>query len=291
VIQPSTIPSPPINGFAVGPWFVHFYGLMYLVGIVAAVWVGRRRWRARGGDPEFIDELALWCVPAGIVGGRLYFDVTTPKFVPPHWWGPFALWEGGMGIWGGVALAVLVGIWRVRRRGVPVGPAMDAVAPALLVAQAIGRVGNYFNQELFGAPTSLPWRLTIDPRFRPPGYERFSTFHPTFLYELLFDLLWAGVLIWLGHHRRIHPPGLFALYVAGYSAFRIVEEYLRIDYSQHLLGLRLNTFVAAGLALAGLAWFGYLQSVRGRRDAPDEPAAGSDHRPTPSPPGAARGGG
>jgi prolipoprotein diacylglyceryltransferase len=132
--------------------------------------------------------------------------------------------------------------------------------------------------------------LIIDPQFRPPGYEGFGTFHPTFLYELLFDLLWAGVLIWLGRRRRIQPPGLFALYVAGYSAFRIVEEYLRIDYSQHFLGLRLNTFVAVGLALAGLAWFGYLQWVK-RRDAPDEPAAGSDHRPTPSPPGAARGDG
>ena len=158
------------------------------------------------------------------------------------------------GIWGGVALAAVVGIWRLRRRGVAVGVFMDAVAPAILVAQAIGRIGNYFNQELFGGPTSLPWGLHVDPRFRPPGYTQYATFHPTFLYELIFDLAWAGLLVWLGHHRRIRPPGLFALYVTGYSAFRIFEESLRVDYSQHFLGLRLNLFVAA--ALTHSAWSG-----------------------------------
>jgi prolipoprotein diacylglyceryltransferase len=136
---------------------------------------------------------------------------------------------------------------------------MDAVAPAILVAQGIGRIGNYFNQELFGGPTSLPWGLHIEPRFRPPGYTQYSSFHPTFLYELIFDIAWAGGLVWLGHHRKISPPGLFALYVAGYSGFRIFEESLRVDYSQHFLGLRLNLFVAAGGTLAGLAWFGYTQ--------------------------------
>jgi prolipoprotein diacylglyceryl transferase len=254
-----SIPSPPSNGFHLGPLFVHVYGLMYVVGIAAALTVTRRRWSATGGDPELVDEVALWGVPAGIVGGRIYFDVTTPQAIPHAWYGVFAVWDGGLGVWGGIALGSVVGFWRLRRHHVDVPTFMDAIAPALLIAQGIGRVGNYFNQELFGGPTSLPWGLQIAPRFRPPGYAADTTFHPTFLYELLFDLAWAGFLVWLGHHTRERAPGLFALYVAGYSGFRIFEESLRVDYSQHFLGLRLNAFVAAGLALAGLLWFAYTQ--------------------------------
>jgi prolipoprotein diacylglyceryl transferase len=132
---------------------------------------------------------------------------------------------------------------------------MDAVAPALLVAQAIGRIGNYFNKELFGGPTSLPWGMEVPLAFRPPGYARYPTFHPTFLYELIFDLALAALLVWLGHHRAVKPPGLFALYVTGYSAFRIFEEALRVDPSEHFLGLRLNMYVATVLTVAGVVWF------------------------------------
>jgi len=142
------------------------------------------------------------------------------------WYGVFAVWDGGLGIWGGIALATVVGLWRLRRHGVNTAQFMDAVAPALLVAQGIGRIGNYFNKELFGSPTSLPWGLEIPYQYRlsggiPDKYLNFSTFQPTFLYELIFDFAWAGVLVWLGHHRKIKPPGLFALYVFGYSAYRI----------------------------------------------------------------------
>jgi prolipoprotein diacylglyceryl transferase len=261
-----SIPSPPISGIGVGPLHVHAYGLMYVAGIVAAIWLARRRWSARGGDSDLVNEVALWAVPAGIVGGRLYFDITTPAVMPPHWWGPFAVWDGGLGIWGGVALATAVGLWRVGRHGASRSEFMDAAAPAILVAQGFGRIGNYFNQELFGGPTKLPWGLEIAPRFRPPGYTQYATFHPTFLYELLFDFVFAAGLIWLGRHRDIRAPGLFALYVAGYSAFRIFEESLRIDYSQHILGLRLNTFVATVLAVGALIWFLILQRRRPRSD-------------------------
>ncbi len=215
------IPSPPVNGFHLGPAYIHFYGLMYVIGIALAILITQRRWKAVGGDPGLVGDVALWAVPAGIVGGRIYFDLTTPKYIPHHWYGVFAVWDGGLGIWGGIALAAVVGAWRVRRSGASVTLFMNAVAPALLVAQAIGRVGNYFNQELFGGPTTLPWALHISPSFRPSGYHQYATFHPTFLYEFIFDLLWAAILVWLGHHRNIKPPGLFALYVAGYSAFRI----------------------------------------------------------------------
>ncbi len=238
---------------------MHAYGLMYVIGISLAVLIARRRWEARGGSRDLVHEIALWGVPAGLIGGRIYFDLTTPKYVPHHWWGPFAIWDGGLGIWGGIALAAVVAAWRLRRRGVAVGAFMDAAVPGILVAQAIGRIGNYFNQELFGGPTSLPWGLRIGPASRPSGYVQYGTFHPTFLYELVFDLLLAAALVLLGRRGRIRPPGLFALYVAGYSAFRIFEESLRVDPSQHFLGLRLNFYVASALALAGLVWFGASQ--------------------------------
>jgi prolipoprotein diacylglyceryl transferase len=249
------IPSPPINGFHVGPLFVHFYGLMYVIGITLAVLITQRRVRASGGDASVVGEIAIWAVPAGIIGGRIYFDITTPGDIPHVWYGPFAVWTGGLGIWGGIAAGALVGVWRVKRRGLPVAQFADAIAPALLVAQAVGRIGNYFNQELFGKPTTLPWALFIDPRYRPAGYGNFRTFEPTFLYEIIFDLALAALLVWLGHHTKVKAPGLFALYVTGYSAFRIFEETLRIDSSEHFLGLRLNFYVASALTLAGIIWF------------------------------------
>jgi prolipoprotein diacylglyceryl transferase len=265
------LPSPSINSFDIGPLVIHFYALMYLVGIAFAVVITRRRWSAAGGDPELVGEIALWSVPAGIVGGRIYFDITTPMDIPHVWYGVFAVWDGGLGIWGGIFLAALVGIWRLRRHHVNVGVFMDAVAPALLVAQGIGRIGNYFNMELVGRPTTLPWGLKIPYQYRvaggiPDKYLNFATFQPTFLYELIFDVAWAGVLVWLGHHRKIKPPGLFALYVFGYSAYRIFEESLRVDSSVYIFGLRLNMYIATVLAIVGAVWFYRTQ----RRDLPEE---------------------
>jgi prolipoprotein diacylglyceryl transferase len=270
---PAHIPSPPINSFNIGPLVVHFYALSYLVGIALAIIITRRRWRAAGGDPDIVGDIALWGVPAGIIGGRIYFDITTPMDIPHVWYGVFAVWDGGLGVWGGIALGTAVALWRLRRLGVNAARFMDAVAPALLVAQGIGRIGNYFNKELFGRPTSLPWGLEIPFQYRAAGgiparYLNAATFQPTFLYELIFDVAWAGVLVWLGHHRKIKAPGLFALYVFGYSAYRIFEESLRIDSSAYFLGLRLNTYIASVLALIGLIWFWRSQ----RRPAPVESA-------------------
>ena len=228
---------------------------MYAVAVIAAVLIMKRRWN---GDPALVDEVALWGFPAGLIGGRLYHVVTSWDEVPHTWWGPFAVWEGGLGIWGGIALGVLVGIWRVHRRGADVAAFMDAGVPALLVAQAIGRVGNWFNQELFGKPTDLPWGLEIDPEHRPERYADSATFHPVFLYEIMWNLTLAVVLTRL---KGIRPPGLFALYVAGYSAFRIFAELIRVDPAQHILGLRLNLFVAGTLFVAGLVWFWRTQRV------------------------------
>jgi len=264
----ASIPSPPTNGIHLGPLFIHVYGLMYVIGISLAIYITVRRWTAAGGDRSLVYDVALWGVPAGIVGGRIYFDLTTPFDMPHHWWGPFAVWDGGLGIWGGVALAALVGAWRVRRAGASVGVFMNAVAPALLVAQAIGRIGNYFNQELFGKPSGLPWAVQISYAARvnsgmPAADLKYTTFQPSFLYELIFDLALAAALVWLGHHRHIRPQGLFALYVAGYSGYRIFEETIRIDSSAYFLGLRLNFFVAIVMTVAGLAWFAVVQTRRG----------------------------
>jgi prolipoprotein diacylglyceryl transferase len=277
---PAYLPSPSISSFNLGPLVIHFYALMYLVGITFAVIITRRRFRAVGGNPDLVGDVAIWSVPAGIVGGRIYFDITTPMDIPHVWYGVFAVWDGGLGIWGGIALATLVGIWRLRRAGANVGQFMDAVAPALLVAQGIGRIGNYFNKELFGRPTGLPWGLEIPFQYRvsggiPTADLHFSTFQPTFLYELIFDFAWAAVLVWLGHHRRIKPPGLFALYVFGYSAYRIFEESLRIDSSVHIFGLRLNMYIATILAIIGAVWFYRIQRRPQAAPAPS-PAPDSD---------------
>jgi prolipoprotein diacylglyceryl transferase len=253
------IPSPSSNGFYVGPLFVHAYGLAYVVGVMAAITIVGRRWQSRGGDRALVREVALWGFPAGIVGGRLYFLATTPSQAPHTWWGPFAIWQGGLGIWGGIAGGTLAGLWVLRRRRADIPAFMDAAAPGLLVAQAIGRVGNYFNQELFGGPTRLPWGLEIGPTHRPPGYLHYATFQPTFLYELIWNLALAALLMWLGRRRRVVAPGLFALYVAGYSLARIGEELLRVDYSQRILGLRLNFYIATLLFVVGVVWFIHIQ--------------------------------
>ncbi|HEV7942953.1 MAG TPA: prolipoprotein diacylglyceryl transferase [Solirubrobacteraceae bacterium] len=280
------IPSPPDNGFYIGPLFIHAYGLAYVVAVTAAIIITVRRWEAIGGHRDLVYDVALWGFPAGLIGGRLYFVITTPSQMPNHWWGPFAIWDGGLGIWGGIALGAAVGIWRVHRHDADVPRFMDAAAPALLVAQAIGRVGNYFNQELFGLPSKLPWALEIAAAHRPAGYGSYATFQPTFLYEIIWNLLLAVALVKLGKRARIKPPGLFALYVAGYSGFRIFEETIRIDYSKYILGLRLNFFVALVLCLAGLLWFvaiqlGWSWSRRGGGRKALSSAQPPDHLPLP----------
>jgi prolipoprotein diacylglyceryl transferase len=265
----AAIPSPSFNGLHVGPLFIHAYGLMYVLAVLAAVALTRRRWQRHGGQRELVDEVALWGFPAGLIGGRIYYLATSWNEVPDHWWGPLAIWKGGLGIWGGIAGGTLAGLIVLHRRRADIPAFLDAAAPGLLVAQAIGRIGNYFNQELFGRPTSLPWGLEISPAHRPDAYAQYATFHPTFLYELLWNLALAALLVWLGRRRLVRPPGLFALYVAGYSLARIGEELLRVDPAHHVLGMRLNFWVATILFAAGVLWFLRTQGlrIRGSRSA------------------------
>src|SRR5690349_11448308 len=190
------------------------YGLTLLVAIAACIWLTGGRWPRRGGDWDLVLKVAVWGVAAGIVGARLYHDVTSWNEVSsPKWKGIFAVWEGGLGVWGGILLGCLVGAYIVHREGAPVREFMDAVAPGLLLAQGIGRIGNWWNQELYGKPTDLPWALKIDAAHRMPQYFDKGTYHPTFLYELIWDVVGVGVLLYVGRRFRIRPPGLFALYI------------------------------------------------------------------------------
>ncbi len=264
----ATIPSPSSGTIELGPLTIHMYGLMLLAGIAACVWVTGRRWVARGGDWDLIFRVAVWGVGFGIVGARLYHIATSWNELPNHWWGPFAVWEGGLGIWGGILGGVLAGAVIARRSGVSVLALLDAAAPGLLIAQAIGRVGNWWNQELFGKPTDLPWALEIDPVRRPDAYLLDATFHPTFLYEALWNLGAAGLLLLLDRRFRFRPPALFALYVSLYTAFRFYLEQLRIDPSKEIAGMRVNAWVSLVVFVAATGFFVWWQFLRGRRDRP-----------------------
>ncbi len=259
------IPSPSSGVIHAGPLTIHMYGLMLLLAIAACVWLTGKRWVARGGDWDLIFRCTVWGVAFGIVGARLYHDITSWNQVPSQWWGPFAVWQGGLGVWGGIGLGVAVGAIIVHRSGNSVRVMMDCIAPGLLLAQGIGRLGNWWNQELFGKPTSLPWGLKIDSIHRPLGYENYATFHPTFLYELLWDFGGVAVLLLVDRRFTIKPPALFALYVAIYTSFRMLEETLRIDPSHHFLGMRLNFWVSLVLFVGSTVFFVWWQFLRGRR--------------------------
>jgi prolipoprotein diacylglyceryl transferase len=242
----ASIPSPAEGSLHVGALVFNAYGLCIALGIGAAVWLANRRWRARGGQPDDVARVAYIAVPAGVVGARLYHVLTDWKTFQGHWFDVVKIWEGGLGIWGGVALGVAVGLWKARRLGLPLGVMLDVAAPALPVAQAIGRVGNWFNTELFGGPTRLPWALEVPVFKRPEGYRAFATFHPTFLYELLWDLAIAAFILGFGARlaRRWRPGGLFAFYVALYTFGRFFIERIRIDHASRVLGLRINELVS-----------------------------------------------
>jgi Prolipoprotein diacylglyceryltransferase len=241
------------------------YGLMLLAGIAAAIWLTGRRWVARGGDWDLVFRVAVWGVGFGIVGARLYHDATSWDEVRTihHWWAAAAVWRGGLGVWGGILFGALAGAVIVKRSGNSVYAFMEACAPGLLLAQGIGRLGNWWNQELFGKETSLPWGLKIDDAHLPSGYLPGTTFHPTFLYELIYDLVLVGVLLLLDRRFRFRPPALFALYVSVYCFGRFFEELLRIDPAHHFAGLRLNAWVSIVTFIASTAFFVWWQFFRG----------------------------
>lgn len=267
----ASIPAPPFSDL--GPF--RLYGLSIALGVVAAVMISSDRWADRGGDPDDIGGIAIWAVPAGVIGSRIYHVATDWKTYQDDWLGAFEIWNGGLGIPGGIFFGVLVGLLVVRAKGLPKLTLMDIAAPAIPVAQAIGRLGNYFNQEVFGRATTLPWGLEVDPEFRPAGSESAETFHPTFLYEALWNIALALLLIRLDRKRKLRPGQIFTLYVLGYAAGRLWVEMLRADPASLVLGIRINIWMSAIVGLLALAIF-----VRNLgRPAP----AGYDTEPEPEP--------
>lgn len=256
----ASIPSPSSNQLDIGPFQLNYYGLCIGLGVVAAVLIGQRRWAVRGGDPTDISYIATWAVPAGLVGARAYHLITDWR--PIEDW--LKVWEGGLGIPGGLVLGTLAGYWAAKRRDIDVGSVMDAVVPGIPVAQAVGRLGNWFNQEIFGRPTDVPWAVEIDERFRPAAFADEPTFHPAFLYEALWNLGLAGFLIWIDRRGALKKGMILPLYVLGYGIGRFVVEGVRIDVATLILGIRVNHWVTAGAVLFSAVALILLS----RRDAP-----------------------
>lgn len=260
------IPSPTQGVWYLGPLPLRAYALFILVGIVAAILIGERRWRARGGRPDVVVDVATWAVPFGVVGGRIYHVVTSPQAYFGEGgdpWQAFAIWEGGLGIWGAIAFGG-VGAWiGCRRGGVLLPPFADAVAPGIAVAQAIGRLGNWFNNELYGRATDLPWALRIYEWDGATGRAvrdvagdpvLLGTFHPTFAYEALWSLGVFAVLVWADRRFELGHGRVFALYVALYTLGRAWIEALRIDPANTIFGLRVNLWVSAVVFLGAVAY-------------------------------------
>jgi prolipoprotein diacylglyceryl transferase len=297
------IPSPSEHTWYLGIFPLRAYALAILAGIVIAVWMTARRWKARGGNPDDVLEITFWAVPFGIVGGRIYHVLSSPdRYFGENFSGggdpikALYVWEGGLGIWGAVALGA-VGAWiGCRRQGVRLSSFADAVAPGLLVAQAVGRLGNWFNQELYGRPTELPWGLHIDAGYlvsNPASgvaYPEGTLFHPTFLYELLWNLAMAGVLLFVDRRFRLGHARVFWAYVLLYTLGRVWIEMLRIDDAELVLGLRLNVWTSILLGLTALVVSIVLarrfptreESVRLRPEG-DDPSAGAGAEPEPDP--------
>ena len=291
-----SIPSPSQGVWHLGPVPIRGYALSIILGIVFAIWLGERRWVARGGKAGDVSDLAIWAIPFGLVGGRLYHVITDWELYFGEGRNPVTalyVWRGGLGIWGAIALGI-VGIWiGARLRGIKLLPLLDALAPGVLVAQALGRWGNWFNQELYGRPTDLPWGLEIDVANRPSQYLDVATFHPAFLYECLWNLGAFVVLIWLDRRFRLGHGRVAALYVMLYTAGRGWIENLRIDDVQmdDVLGLRLNVWTSIVLFVLAAAYFavsarrhpGREEVVRTREPDPDVSEEDASERSTSGP--------
>lgn len=271
----ANIPSPPQGVWYIGSFPIRAYALCIILGILVAIWITLRRYTARGGDPEVVWDAAIVVVPAGIIGGRLYHVLTDwPKYFGEgaNSWDAFKITNGGLGIWGAVVVGTLA-VWALfRYKGLKLGPFADAAAPGIILAQGIGRLGNWFNQELYGRPTDVPWALELYYRVDENGRyapitgvstgEVIATVHPTFLYELVLNVAIFLLLLWADERFRLGHGRVFALYVAGYCAGRFFVELMRDDAATHVFGLRINTIVS--FITCALAVFVFVKLPRGR---------------------------
>ena len=270
------IPSPTISQFSIGPVTIHIYALCILMGIVLAVWITTTRWKKLGGNFDQVLDITLVSVPAGIIGARLYHIITTPeRFFGPDgdWAEMFRIWNGGLGIWGGVLFGALAAWAWCRHKHYPMALLADAIAPGLLVAQAVGRLGNWFNQELYGAPTTLPWGLKINMEGTAIGHSEQcydgatcpsgTLFHPTFLYEMIWNLIGAAIIVYIGSKamKKLKAGSLFAVYIMWYTLGRTWIESLRIDYAHEFLGVRINVWVSMAVFVLGAVSFIVVQQM------------------------------
>ncbi|HWD80524.1 MAG TPA: prolipoprotein diacylglyceryl transferase [Kribbella sp.] len=284
---PAFIPSPSQGVWHLGPLPIRAYALCILAGIFAGYWLGRRRWVARGGSAPVLADIMFWAIPFGLVGARIYHVVTDAELyfgAGKHPIDALKIWHGGLGIWGAVGFGAL-GAWiACRRAKVPFLAVADAMAPGIALAQIFGRFGNYFNQELFGRPTTKPWGLEISPEHRPAGYANFATFHPTFLYEAVWNLGVVALLLIADRRFKLGHGRAFFLYVAAYTAGRAWIENMRIDTVNHFLGLRLNVWTAIILFVLAVAAFVVSARTRpGQEDIATGPAAGETKASTDTP--------
>lgn len=270
------IPSPTISQFSIGPVTIHIYALCILMGIVLAVWITTTRWKKLGGNFDQVLDITLVSVPAGIIGARLYHIITTPeRFFGPDgdWAEMFRIWNGGLGIWGGVLFGALTAWAWCRHKHYPMALLADAIAPGLLVAQAVGRLGNWFNQELYGAPTTLPWGLKLNMEGTAIGHSEQcydgatcpsgTLFHPTFLYEMIWNLIGAAIIVYIGSKamKKLKAGSLFAVYIMWYTLGRTWIESLRIDYAHEFLGVRINVWVSMAVFVLGAVSFIVVQQM------------------------------
>lgn len=272
----ASIPSPSSSSIEIGPLDLRAYGLMIAFGVLAAAWLSQKRWEARGGHGDDVATVAMWAVPAGLIGARVYHVLTDWRF-DEGWAEPFKIWEGGLGIPGGVVAGVFGALWIMKRNGWDRPDMLDAMVPTLPLAQAIGRWGNWFNQELFGGPSDLPWAVEIDAEHAADaGHAGVETFQPTFLYESLWNLGLVVFLIWADRTQKLRRGAMLPLYIVGYLVARLWLETVRIDPATEVGGIRINIWMSViGIVLAG----GWLV-LRGKRpdddDESDSDSAGSD---------------
>lgn len=273
----ASIPSPPDNSLELGPLDIHAYGVLIAIGVAVAFSIARRRYEARGGDADLIDRVMLWSVVLGFLGARLAYVSTRLDQYADRPWAILFIWEGGLALFGGLTIGSLTAILLLRRWGGDVPAFADSAAIAVPLAQAIGRWGNYFNQELFGTPTDLPWAVEIDPAIAAArGFPGVATFHPTFLYESLYNLVVVGLLLWIERRRQLRPGSLFAGYLILYGVGRFLLELIRTDTEFRLLGLSRNAWVALIISIGGTIW---IARREGGHVPPDEDEPGAAATP------------
>ncbi len=269
----AAIPSPSQNVLELGPLTIHFYGILIAIGVIVAIVTSKKRYERFGGSGEFFESVAIWAIVIGFLGARAGYVITHTHRFEGRPWAVFFIWEGGLALYGGLLVGALTVVYLVNKRGGDLFAFADSVAIGIPLAQAIGRWGNYFNQELFGTPSDLPWAIIIDPAHRPAGYEQFETFHPTFLYESMWNaLILVPMILWFEKRGKLAKGASFGVYVVMYSFIRFWMELLRTDTSFRLFGISRNGWISIAAFIGGWIWIRIMQKRAEKRTLIGEPS-------------------